>query len=366
MKVLLRIFIPLGILSFIAFGISIPILGTNGDSGYSSDGYSSKTYEIDGDYSEIIADVGAYDLILEPYSGSTTEVTVTGSDRNTRRINVGTTGKTLTISTRYSGFDITSWFTWILDRGKPTTVTVTVPDKIYEKMDIGVSSGSANVSGVSAKNVALSTTSGELKYFQPDIVTDSLTIKTTSGEIDALNAATKSYDIRSTSGSINVSALTGTGNIRSTSGDTNIGFRELNGDCYVNVTSGDVALGLPWDVSAAIHCSKTSGDVRLTTYDGSSSDTVDLDSSELTLGSGEHKININITSGDVELVRSVDENYFAGDYIGKEEFTETTAIGDTAVSFAAEMEDTAGMITDNIDAAFSEVEQALDSAFDPN
>lgn len=372
MKAILKICIPLCVLSFIAFGISVAVFGTNSSAGHAYDEIS-KMYQIDGEYSQIEADIGAYDLVLEPHSGNTTEVNISG--RYTKNINVGTTGDTLTIYAEHNGFDVSSWFKRISDWGSRTTVTVTVPDKIYQKMDIGVSSGSANVSGISAKNVELSTTSGSLKYFQPDFTTDSLTIKTTSGTIDALDAATSSYDIRSTSGDINVSALTGTGNIRASSGNLNIGFKELNGDCYVNVTSGNIALGLPWDVSANIHCSKTSGNVTMTTFDGTTSDSADLGSTDTTLGGGEHKVNINLTSGDVELVRSVNSSFFAEDYIGEIGFAETTALDGnssfepvTAVEDVAEtvgnkIENAAEIAGDKIDSALSEVESRLDAAF---
>lgn len=377
MKVILKIFIPLCIFSLIAFGISVAVFGVNKNAGYGAGNNQTSSYQIDDEYTNIEAHIGSYELVLSPHSGSTTEVNITGNDANIHKINAEIDGDTLVISMNNSGIDFSSWINWIMSRGQNTTVNVSVPDKVYEKLTIGMTSGSAESVGVSAKNVELSTTSGSLKYIQPDITTDSLTIKTTSGSITALNAATKSYDIRATSGDINVSSLTGTGNIRVSSGDLQIGFKELTGDCYVNMTSGDVALGLPWDTSANIHCSKTSGDVVMTTFDGTETNSVDVESGDIVLGSGGNKINITLTSGDIELIRAKNEDYFDSSYdyyFDESAHTEiTSTYSGTAPAEIAAVEITntvsdninsaASVIGENIESAASIVEESIDRAF---
>lgn len=366
MKVILKLFIPLCVVSFIAFGISVAVFGVNKNAGYGVGSNQSSSYQVDGEYTGIEANIGSYELVLSPHSGSTTEVNITGGDANIRKINVGLNGDTLVISTSsYGGIDFSSWINWIMNRGRNTTVNVSVPDKVYERLTIGMTSGSAESVGVSAKNVELSTTSGHMKYLQPDITTDSLTIKTTSGSITALNAATKSYDIRATSGDINVSSLTGTGNIRVSSGDLRIGFKELTGDCYVNMTSGDVALGLPWDTSANIHCSKTSGDVVMTTFDGTETNSVAVESGDIVLGSGGNKINVTLTSGDIELIRAKNEDYFDSSYdyyFDESAHTEiTSTYSGTAPAEIAAVEIT-NTVSDNINSAASVIEENIESA----
>lgn len=366
MKVILKIFIPLCVVSFIAFGISVAVFGVNKNAGYGVGCNQSSSYQIDGEYTGIEANIGSYELVLSPYSGSRTEVNITGSDSDIRKVNVGLNGDTLVISTSSYGIDFSSWINWIMNRGRNTTVNVSVPDKVYERLTIGMTSGYAESVGVSAKNVELSTTSGHLKYLQPDITTDSLTIKTTSGSITALNAATKSYDIRATSGDINVSSLTGTGNIRVSSGDLQIGFKELTGDCYVNMTSGDVALGLPWDTSANIHCSKTSGDVVMTTFDGTETNSVAVESGDIVLGSGGNKINVTLTSGDIELIRARNEDYFNSSYeyyFDESAHAVTTSIyPGTAHEGIAAVEEITNAAGDNIDSAASVIEANIESA----
>ena len=68
MKVVLRIFIPLCIFSFIAFGISVMFLGTqpvSHDTAESEPEISggSNTYDITDSFTSIRADIGAYKLL---------------------------------------------------------------------------------------------------------------------------------------------------------------------------------------------------------------------------------------------------------------------------------------------------------------
>ena len=74
MKVVLRIFIPLCIFSFIAFGISVMFLGTQpitADAAISELTISdsgANTYDITDSFTSIRADIGAYKLTIKPWS----------------------------------------------------------------------------------------------------------------------------------------------------------------------------------------------------------------------------------------------------------------------------------------------------------
>ena len=82
MKVVLRIFIPLCIFSFIAFGISVMFLGTQpitADTAISELTISdsgANTYDITDSFTSIRADIGAYKLTIKPWSENKTQVTV--------------------------------------------------------------------------------------------------------------------------------------------------------------------------------------------------------------------------------------------------------------------------------------------------
>ena len=101
MKVVLRIFIPLCIFSFIAFGISVMFLGTQpitADTAISELTISdsgANTYDITDSFTSIRADIGAYKLTIKPWSENKTQVTVSGDKSS--RIKAGVSGDRLTI-----------------------------------------------------------------------------------------------------------------------------------------------------------------------------------------------------------------------------------------------------------------------------
>ena len=98
MKVVLRIFIPLCIFSFIAFGISVMFLGTQpitADAAISELTISdsgANTYDITDSFTSIRADIGAYKLTIKPWSENKTQVTVSGDESS--RIKAGVSGPT--------------------------------------------------------------------------------------------------------------------------------------------------------------------------------------------------------------------------------------------------------------------------------
>ena len=161
MKVLLRIFIPLGILSFIAFGISIPILGTNGD-------WDDSPKPIHATITPALAipqhssillmidiDVGAYDCTVKPYSGSAVKFTVTGD--TTHNIRAKISGDTLSVYHSgwkfgwLRGFDIFSWTSSI-------KAEVLVPEQQYESLTVYTGAGNAVIKDITA-------TQSDLRHF---------------------------------------------------------------------------------------------------------------------------------------------------------------------------------------------------------
>ena len=130
------------------------------------------------------------------------------------------------------------------------------------------------------------------------------------------------------------------------------------------MTSGNVALGLPWDTSANIHCSKTSGDVVMTTFDGTETNSVDVESGDIELGSGGNQINITLTSGDIELIRAKNEDYFDGSYDSYFDESAHTEITSTYSGTAAEIAavEITNTVSDNINSAASVIEENIESA----
>lgn len=300
MKVLLRIFIPLGILSFIAFGISIPILGTNGDW---DDSYTvSDSMELTDPFNSIDIDVGAYDCTVKPYSGSTVKITVTGD--TTHNIRAKISGDTLSVYHSgwkfgwLRGFDIFSWTSSI-------KVEVLVPEQQYESLTVYTGAGNAVIKDITAKQVDLGVGAGKLEYTQPDIVTDELRIDVSAGKLIAKNAATKNYSIDVSAGATEVYGLTGAGSIDVSAGSAKVYLAELNGDCGIDVSAGSVTFGIPEYSSATINCSKSAGSINLSAFGLNRNAN---DDEVVTFNGGKYNINADVSAGSIRITNANQES----------------------------------------------------------
>lgn len=174
MKVVLRIFIPLCIFSFIAFGISVMFLGTQpitADTAISELTISdsgANTYDITDSFTSIRADIGAYKLTIKPWSENKTQVTVSGDESS--RIKAGVSGDRLTIESDWSWGENWNWSMFRnLFNGSAfsTEVLLKVPDKTYEQVMMYVGAGSLVSDGIQAKDIYLNVGAGSMTYTQP-------------------------------------------------------------------------------------------------------------------------------------------------------------------------------------------------------
>jgi hypothetical protein len=106
-------------------------------------------------------------------------------------------------------------------------------------------------------------------------------------------------DITSTSGDITVNGIAGSVTVRTTSGDVDLGGT-FTGDATVATTSGDVTLRLDPGTSARLDASSLSGTVR--TSGAGMPATREARSQLVTLGSGSALIQVRTTSGSISLL----------------------------------------------------------------
>jgi len=195
--------------------------------------------------------------------------------------------------------------------------------EIQSHMDIALekefkaatNSGDITIPNITAKNVSLSSTSGDVKI--DTVCTDingsvgTVNITTSSGDIKA-DQLTGEMDIESTSGEITVKQLTGGTQIKSSSGS--IESKTISGNAQFETTSGDIKVQC---IDGVVTAEASSGNVEI--YEGSGERTVRTTSGDIQLqgvdgtwdiqsSSGEVWIkaqegsgSINTTSGDVNL-----------------------------------------------------------------
>lgn len=315
MKVLLKIFIPLCILSFIAFGISIPILGTN--EAWNGAAGQERTIEFTEEITGIKVDIGAYDCTVKPCSGDTAKISISGD--NSGRIKAQMSGGELEVYSEGFGFgwlrfNLFSWF-------GSTKVTVEVPEKEYETLKVYTGAGTTEIKNIRAADVDLSVGAGTLKYTQPDYTVSDLEIDVSAGKLIAKNAKAKEYSIDVSAGAAEVYGLTGSGSIDVSAGTAKAYLAELNGSCDIDVSAGSASLMLPDNASAKIYCDKSAGSVNVNAC-GVNRDA--NDDEIITLNGGEYSINADVSAGSIKIGNTGNTD------AGQAEQTETATAATTA------------------------------------
>lgn len=217
-----------------------------------------------------------------------------------RMMEVSVTNKKLVIRQRLA-YGIVGW------KGNlGGCVKVYIPAEIYESlknMEIETTSGDIEISGweecrPSMKEVRLSTTSGEITadYLNAEKVN----VSSVSGDIEVQNVTGKLH-ASATSGTLDIRQLTGEGELNTVSGEVYVGTDRLAGDLKIGTTSGEVQLTIPQDSSFKLDIDTTSGSID-TFFDNQLSFSKRENSASGTVGnSPEYQIDINTTSGDVEI-----------------------------------------------------------------
>ena len=352
MKVLLRIFIPLCIFSFIAFGISVAVLGTNPASGETAvmelvKSDTASTYEITDSFSRIKADTGASKLTIQPWSEPATQVTVAGADTNGVKVSVS--GDTLVLRTEWSWSG--DWFSRLLSGNAfETEVLVKVPDNTYKKLELHTGAGSLVSDGVKAETVSLDVGAGTLVYDQPDgFRTEYISADISAGSLTAKNAATAEYRIDVSAGSAYLDGLTGSGVMTVSAGSARAEFSELTSNCTVNVSAGTAILDIPENSSAKFICNKSAGDIRILA--GGENRSAE-DGDVISINGGGTEVDLSISAGSIRVVSST-ASAVEEDASGKAE---------TAVS-VADSDDVLGRVGEAFGGVFSTAGENIDRAF---
>ena len=305
MKVILRIFIPLCIFSFIAFGISVAVLGRD----YSSSSEEvieevvisgdQRTYEVTESFNDIKIDIGAYKLSVKPWSEDTTKIIISGSDGG--NIKTSVSGDTLNIITkwRWSG----EWFKNLLSGNVfDTQVQVFVPDKTYGDLDLHVGAGALTSDGVRAGHVTLDVSAGKLNYIQPEgHRAEFIMFDVSAGYLVAKNAAASAYSVEVSAGDAEIYGLTGDGGVDVSAGSARVQYAAVDGGCDVSVSAGDVVLDIPEDASITFNCDKSAGDIKIMAC---GVNTTAKDGDTYSVNGGTYTFDLDVSAGDIRVVNS--------------------------------------------------------------
>lgn len=187
-----------------------------------------------------------------------------------------------------------------------TEYKIYLPKNYLGNLNLKSVSGDILVENISdkIKDIELKTTSGNIKFLV-DINSESLNLKSVSGDIELLKVDTKDIsikttsgnikteiinaitaDLKSVSGDIKANSLTGLNNVATTSGNIRVLDLICLKNSNISTISGDVSIKMNNDSNCAIDISTVSGDKNLR---------------KNTYGNGNYKLKIETTSGNIKV-----------------------------------------------------------------
>lgn len=338
MRHLVGFFLPLCIFSFIAFGISVAVLGTTPASTDSETAVQmiDGTYaQITEDFSRIELDTGLAGANIKIYPTDKDFTVIQTSGGMNDAVSYSVDGGTLRLGISVN-FSIDGIWDWI-SGGFNQWVNVFVPEKQYDSIDTVVSAGSVEINGVRITDVNLQLNAGDLTFANPaGHSTQALNISLNAGSCTLYNANTDRYDIEMNAGNIDVYGLTGSGFLEVNAGNGVFNLDALDGDMDIDASAGNVEINLPENSSAVIHCDKSAGNVDIR-YDGSSR-SLD-DGEEYAIGDGRYEIYAEISAGNISITDRVKQRTAPSAASAPIDFGSASSVVTTA-TYAAELEPT--------------------------
>lgn len=243
---------------------------------------------------KIYIDISSVETVIVPEDRDDVRAELKGKGT----VKVDKHGDEIEVAVKRKGF---FWFNWFeMDK---TKLTVYIPEDYEKNMAIELGSGDVVFKGHSSdspmklKNLAIDIGSGSMVLENLDVET--LAHQSSSGEAEFNSIAAGSGSFEVSSGSVHVKSYSGKLEADVSSGELEIQMERLTDDINLNVSSGDLELDLPDDADFSLNGKKSSGDI--------SSD-FPLENKEETdnhlrgkHGNGKYKINADVSSGDIEI-----------------------------------------------------------------
>lgn len=355
MKVIFGIFLPICIFSFIAFGISVAVLGVKEiETPPEATNITGMMTELDGSYSNIELSSNTVNITLYPTDNNKTILCVPSELRNAISVNISDDTLELNCNRKFDNFDD---FWAFITSDKTQEIEVFIPNKKYDEISASVNTGNTEINGISAVEVELELTAGQLIYVgNKNNRSEALNVDMSAGNCEIYNAATNVYNIEMTAGNIDVYGLTGSGDLDISAGNANINYAEYNGNLNMDLSAGNLTVNLPDDVSAEIVCDKSAGSMHI---DYGNINEFLEDDDYAVLGDGTYHIYADLSAGNITITdkaKSKDAPAMLAPPVYDSTVTSvTTAIAQTVQSAPAEASVSIGDII-NVEAAEDSVD----------
>lgn len=311
MKHAFAVLVPVCIVSLIGFFISLALFGTDTSEvkdyinvGIEKPEMVSSSWDVTEPYDKIDLNVAAAMVELRSSQGDKTLFDLTSD--GSLDVDCKVSGSTLCIDVKSTGFGqffsrlgeaIRNGKGWgdVFDNGN---LVVYIPDRVYEKLEADLGSGTLIITDVSAAKQDIDIGSGYFRYDGADRTCDELDVDQGSGKCEIALLSCKKYDIDIGSGTYDIRGLGGSGKFNMGSGSGTIAFADVTGKNHVDVGSGTLSVYIPENADAVIKADIGSGKVNL---NACGKNTSMQDDKNITLGAGTGELNIDLGSGRVDI-----------------------------------------------------------------
>lgn len=241
-------------------------------------------------------------------------------------------------------FDIANWFKdFLTGNASDVVLRIEVPEKIYAELELDQGSGSVLIEEVYAKYNRMNIGSGSFTHSRRKAGNTAaeytLTLGSGSAYVDCMD--TEKYELNIGSGSFNVNRLTGGGVVDMGSGRGQISFEKYNGECNVDIGSGNITVMLPSGADAKVNCDIGSGSVEVSANGVYAHVGSGNDDAPVVIGKGTHNFNIDMGSGHIGIYEGTNNSEYANSAIGEavmSSYDEETTAGVFEITYVTEEE----------------------------
>jgi lia operon protein LiaG len=257
--------------------------------GFAFAGNKDEKAEVTNNINTIAVNVGGVSTTIIPEDRDNVKAVLTGKGT----LRVKDLGDTIEVSMKRKWFN--DWFSF----SKKKELKIYIPEDYNRDMEINLGSGNLNFSGQSMKLDELSVDIGSGSLYLKDLEVNEFEHDVSSGNvtIDSLTTKTGAFDI--SSGNLDIKHYTGAIETDVSSGRFQIQLDKLTDSIEMDLSSGNIRLDLPdnadFELIGDVSSGNISSDFPLTSKE------TDKKSINGTHGTGKYKINIDVSSGNVDI-----------------------------------------------------------------
>ena len=233
MKTITKIWIIVAV-SLIAIGVVAFTIGVSLNGGIEMNKYTTKTYDNLESFNDITINATTADINFLQSSDSKAKVVCYEEEKESYSVAVNDNKLTIELKSNKK------WYEFISIGFKSPKITVYLPSEKYSEICIKLSTGDIDINGITAKNLNLTVTTGDIELKNATVEND-INIKYSTGEVELENIKANNFTASGSTGDIDLNSvvLSDKMNITTSTGDVHF-YRSDASEIKVKVTTGDV------------------------------------------------------------------------------------------------------------------------------